>query len=69
MDEDRHVARMWKISRTAHEMVRDRVNLCCTTTWYTAVTHMLALGLRSIKRRVNHDTPGICCKFCAEWGC
>ena len=26
-DEERYVARMWKICRTAHEMVRDRVRV------------------------------------------
>jgi len=44
-DEDRNVARMWKISRTAHEMVRDRVCNHRLTTGRALLTFVLSPGL------------------------
>ncbi len=41
-DLDRELARLWRVSRTAHEMCRDRVSLRTSTTAASAVeiTHL-----------------------------
>jgi DNA-directed RNA polymerase I, II, and III subunit RPABC1 len=28
MDSDRELARLWRVSKTVHEMIRDRVRVC-----------------------------------------